>query len=367
MRTPMCRARKTISIYLFGLMVAIGVGMYQQDSSANDSLGFSYAAISFTPDSQKLVFTRCKADDTDCYIHIYDLKTKALSYYRPPKDQNWYAAKFSPSGKQVVFVLAPRVPDAESSAGDSRLYTDWSKSQIAIMDADGRNIRLLTKHSGLKLLPNFSWSGKKVIYVQGEMRKPGAKTMASKWDVFEINLETGVNNQLTGFKFYQIGRPSYLPGDDRFVVHALGPGKIPGVKDAVDSTYLRGFEKNFNNSRVYVFDAKPGAQKLEPLFSQFLNASNPGVDSYGNLYFSAQPSSADRFRLFQSNTKSALHSWYLPNMQPRYTEVSPDGRYWAVISPAAYPDDLNGIHLFEMASDKWETVSDTTVARLINP
>jgi Tol biopolymer transport system component len=358
--------KNTTYIFYISWMIVIGGFMYQQDCSADNSSGFSYAAISFTPDSQKLVFNRCQHQQPDnCNIHILDLKTKALSYYQPPANQEWYAAKFSPSGKHVVFVAAPLSPGYLQGEDKNKVYPDWGNAQIAIMDADGRNVRLLTNTKGYKMAPNFSWSGKKVLYVQGEMRKAGSKSVAAGFDAYEIDLESGNIRQLTDFKLFQMGRPSYLLGDEKFVVEASGPNNISGVDDY--PAYWRNADKKYNNSWVYIFNANSGTQKLERLFGQLVSAASPAVDAQGSLYFHAQPSSVDRFKLFRVDVKGNLISWELPNMQPRYVEVSPDGRRWAVISKAASPDELNGIHVFDLASNKWEEISASAEAHLINP
>lgn len=370
-----CRTQKEIYIFFTGLMLTIGGFMFQQDSNASDSSGFTYAAISFTPDSQKLVFNRSKSNRSDrSYIHILDLKTKALSYYQSPTNQSWYAAKFSPSGKQVVFVMAPRVPGSLPKEDKNQLYTDWGNAQIAIMDADGRNVRLLTNTSGYKMAPNFSWSGKKVLFTQGEMRAPGSKSIAAGLDAYEIDLESGNIQQLTDFKFFQMGRPSYLPGDEQFVAFADGPSKIPGVARSDNPAYWRNAEKKHNNSQIYVFNARSGSQELEPLFSQLFNAGDPVVDAKGNLYFMA--SDGRTLRHYQSMKDGVLRNYsFLSSssqfrgltLQPRYSEVAPDGSHLAVVTGSRNPSDYSGIFLLDFATDRWEEIHVPVEARLINP
>lgn len=373
-----CRTQNTISIFFTGLMLTIGGFMFQQDSSADDSSKFTYATISFTPDSQKLVFNRCKSDRSDrCPIHILDLKTKALSYYQSPVNQSWYAARFSPSGKQVVFVMAPWVPGTLPKEDKNQLYPDWGSAQIAIMDADGRNVRLLTNTSGYKMAPNFSWSGKKVLFTQGEMRAPGSKSIAAGLDAYEIDLESGNVQQLTDFKFFQMGRPSYLPGDEQFVVFADGPSKIPGVAEGDVSTLWKirdAFEKKYNNSQVYVFNARPGSQALEPLFGQLFNAGDPVVDAKGNLYFKA--SDGRTLRHYQSMKDGVLRNYsFLSSssqfrsltLQPRYSEVAPEGSHLAVVTGSRNPSDYSGIFLLNFATDRWEEIHVPVETRLINP
>ncbi|TAN49556.1 MAG: hypothetical protein EPN21_11625 [Methylococcaceae bacterium] len=350
------------------LLFIMGGCMSNTAMPVNDTSAFSYAAISFTPDSQKLVFNRCQESDS-CYIHILDLKTKALSYYRSPADQEWYAAKISPSGEQVVFVMAPMTSGYLPKEDKNRLYSDFGNAQIAIMDANGSNVRLLTHSKGYKMAPNFSWSGKKVIFAQGDMRKPGSKTIASHLDAYEIDLENGHIQRLTNFRFFQMGRPSYLPGDKQFVVDGDGPSKFPGIAENDISTIdiLRAFEKKHRNSQFYIFNVGTEAQALEPKFDQLKGAKSSMADAQGNLYFRAQPSSADRVKLYRSDTKGSLDSWELPNMQLWFSEISPNGRLFAVISRAVYPGDLNSIHVFDLAGGKWEEISLPADANPIKP
>ncbi|MHB0926691.1 MAG: hypothetical protein ACYC1F_09325 [Gallionellaceae bacterium] len=372
--------KKTTATFLIGLMFIIGGFLYQQDSSAEDLSSFSYAAISFTPDSQKLVFNRCQHQQLGtCHIHILDLKSNVLSYYQPPKDQQWYAAKFSPSGKQIVFVMAPLTPGYLPGEDKNKAYPDWGNAQIAIMDADGRNVRLLTNSKGYKMSPNFSWSGKKVVFVQGEMRKPGSKSLAAGLDAYEIDLESGNVRQLTDFRFFQMGRPSYLPGDERFVVTADTPGRIPGVNEK-DIPALweaqRKFDKEHNNSWVHIFNAGTGWQILEPKFDQLKGARSPLVDAQGNLYFNA--SNGRTLRRYRFLKDGELHDFlWLPNtgkfkfggeiLQDRFNEVAPDGSHLAVVTGSNNPRDYSGIFWLNFATDQWEEIHVPMEAHLINP
>lgn len=373
--------KKTTATFLIGLMFIIGGFLYQQDSSAEDLSGFSYAAISFTPDSQKLVFNRCQHQQPgNCNIHVLDLKTKALSYYQPPANQEWYAAKFSPSGKQVVFVLAPLSPGYLPGEDKNKAYPNWGNAQIALMDADGRNARLLTNSKGYKMAPNFSWSGKKVLFVQGEMRKPGSKSLAAGLDAYEIDLESGNVRQLTNFKCFEMGRPSYLPGDEQFVVDIYGLSKMPGVAENDILTLWKvrdAFEKKHNNSQFYIFNTGSGAQVLEPKFDQLKDARSPLVDAQGNLYFDA--SNGRTLRRYRFVEDEGLHDFlWLPNtgkfkyggevLQGRFKEVAPDGSHLAVVTGSSRnPRDYSGIFLLDFATGQWEEIHVPVEAHLINP
>lgn len=372
------RTQKKIYIFLTGLMLIIGGFMSKQDCIADGLSGLSYAAISFTSDSQKLVFNRCQDPQAgNSNIHVLDLKTKALSYYQSPANQEWYAAKFSPSGKQVVFVVAPLTPGYLPGENKNKVYPDFGNAQIAIMDADGRNVRLLTNSKGYKMSPNFSWSGKKVLFVQGEMRKPGSKSLAAGLDAYEIDIESGNIRQLTDFKFFQMGRPSYLPGDEQFVVGADGPSKMPEVaeNDILALWKVRdAFKKKYNNSRIYVFSTSSKSQVLEPLFSQLKGAASPMVDAQGSLYFYASNGRTLRHYRATEGEKLVDFSWLpSPNnfkgisLQDRFREVAPDGSHLAVVTGSKKQNDYSGIFLLDFVIGQWEEIHVPAEAHLVNP
>lgn len=372
-----CRARKAIHILLMSSMLVIGGFIFPRVSSADDSLGVSYAAISFTPDSKKLVFNRCQHQHhRNCSIHVLDLKTKGLTYFQAPENQEWYAAKFSPSGERIVFVSVPLTPGYLPGEDKNKVYPDFGNAQIAMMNADGRNVHLLTNKTSYKMAPNFSWSGKKVLFVQGEMRKPSSKTLAAGLDAYEIDLESGNIRQLTDFKFFQMGRPSYLPGDAQFVVDIFGPTKIPGIAAGDNPTYWRGMNRKHNNSQFYVFGTGSATQVLEPMFDQLKGARSPLVDAQGNLYFDA--SNGRTLRRYRLTKSGELNDYlWLPNtgrfgfggevLQSRFTEVAPDGSQLAVVTGSKNPRDYSGIFLLNFATGLWEEVHVPAKADLANP
>lgn len=336
--------------------------MPQQTAISKEMQTFTYGSPSFTPDSQKLVFDRCQPNH-ECQIHILDLETSKLTYYRPPAGQIWFSGKFSPDGKQIAFVAVPLLAK-DSGYGDR----DWGNAQIGLMDADGRNVRMLTHSHGYKQSPNFSWSGKKVIYVQGELRSPGSKTLAAKNDAFEIDLESGRTRQLTDHKFYQMGRPSYLPGDKSFVVDCVGPS-TRGQVTTESMQYAAKLQKQNHYSEVCRFDLTPTPQELLLLFTDpFFYASAAKVDYASNIYFRAQPNERDRIRVYRSPPDGQLESWVRkPHLQPRGFEVSPDGRFWVEISHPVLDDDLNGIFMLDLTDGNWREIPASGSAQLINP
>jgi len=348
------------------LLVAVAaIARADETQSATANINeFTYGSPSFSPDSRKLVFDRCSSTG-NCAIHILNIETNTLTYLQPPEGQLWFSGKLSPSGQKIVFVVVPLSENGTVMHGNR----DYGHSQIATMDLDGRNFRMLTSGAGYKSAPNFSWSGKKVVFVQGELRTPGSKTLAAKYDAYEIDLETKNIRQITDSKFFQMGRPSYLPSDTGLVVDADAPSRVPGVSD-VEALwrYRIMMEKEYNHSRVNRFDVVKEPSKPALMFGQLVGANSPAIDANGQIYFLAQPSKTAAVRVYRSNASEEFDSWdRKKHLQTRATAVSPNGRFWVEVSRPSLDDDLNGIVMLDLVKGTWREMSANGQAQKANP
>lgn len=348
------------------LLVAVAaIARADETQSATANINeFTYGSPSFSPDSQKLVFDRCTSAGK-CAIHILNITTKTLTYLQAPEDQVWFSGKLSPSGQQIVFVAVPLRENGTVMYGNR----DYENAQIAIMDSDGRNFRMLTSGAGYKSAPNFSWSGKKVVFVQGELRNPDSKSLAAKNDAYEIDLETISVRQITDSKFFQMGRPSYLPSDTALVVDADAPSRLSGVSD-VEALwrYRAKMETKYNHSRVNRFAITKEFGKPALMFGQLVVANSPGIDANGQIYFLAQPSKTEAMRVYRSNASEEFVSWErMKHLQTRATAVSPNGRFWVEVSRPSLADDLNGIYMLDLVDGTWREISANGQAQVINP
>jgi hypothetical protein len=179
--------------------------------------------LSFSYDGKKVLFDRCR--DEGCRIQVYDLETGELAAYQSPANEQWTMARESYDGKKIVFSVIP--------AGEK--YLDLTQMQIAVMDVDGKNYKKLTSGPLPKIYPTFSHSGKKVLYVKaGRIRKQG-RTPASKYDAWEIDIETGKETRLTKFEYMYMNSVCYFPDDERFLYQAEGPFAFPGLEFPKDA------------------------------------------------------------------------------------------------------------------------------------
>jgi hypothetical protein len=343
------------------LSVAVLIGCQMTDKSINAH--HKYANPSFSRDSQKLVFDRY-TNLRDIQIHVLNLNTKVLNHYQSPPGFVWYGASFSPSGEQLTFI---QVPFLEDDVDDKIL--DWNNSQIAIMDANGENLRIMTQGLGIKKAPSFSWSGKKIIYAQSLLRQPPGKTKDVENDVFEIDLDTGVNRQLTNLHFFQMGRPSYLPGDQSFLVNADYPGNIQGVTAKEYFPYMKRLKLKSQDSQVFQFDVMDKSEDINILFGDNLfYANEASIDERGNIYFWAQPAINKKLRLYRLNADGELSSWERNGqLQDVASVISPNGRLWVTISRPAVDGDLDGIYSFDLVEAVWEKIATDGVSQAVNP
>ncbi len=173
--------------------------------------------LSFSHDGKKVVFDRCQNDG--CQIQVYNLETGELAAYRSPKNERWTMGKYSYDGKKITFSVIPK----KTMGG-----LDLGNMQIAVMDADGKNLKKVTTGPGAKLYPTFSHNGKKILYARAKRIREQGQTPAAQYDAWEVNLETGVQEQLTFCEYYYMGNLTYFPDDERFIYYGEMPSSYKG-------------------------------------------------------------------------------------------------------------------------------------------
>jgi Tol biopolymer transport system component len=177
----------------------------------------SISELSFSHDGKKVVFDRCRNDG--CQIQVYDLETGELAAYQSPNNERWTMGKYSYDGKKITFSVIPKKPLGGIDLGEM---------QIAVMDADGKNYKKITTGPGAKLYPTFSHNGKKILYARAKRIRQQGQTPAAQYDAWEVNLETGVQEQLTFCEYYYMGYLSYFPDDERFIYWGEMPSSYKG-------------------------------------------------------------------------------------------------------------------------------------------
>lgn len=215
----------------------------------------------FSPDSKKLYF---EFADTARNVKIgwMDLPTQKVSIFAPQDTQNQLASpKSSADGKQLAIVIKEAVNNFETS-------------QIGVLDLDSNTYRAITKSNTYKQFPSFSQDGKKIIYAQSNRIRESGKTRFSDWDIYETEVNTGIERRLTSFCFFSVGDPFYLNAGEKFIFSGEPsfcnyPVKGRG-QDSPDNR--RNYLTQYQGNTIFVMS---GAEtKLHPFFMN-------GADSHG--------------------------------------------------------------------------------------
>ena len=219
--------------------------------------------ISFSPDGKKILFN-CRNHGKPHTIHVYDLATGELAAYQSPKDETWLHPRYSFDGKRIVFIIMPLIGHKE----------DPANTQIAVMDQEGKNVRKITNTAGLKIYPSFSHSGNKIIFARPDVIRKSGKTPAADYDVYEVDVETGLETRLTYFKFFEMSRPYYFPDDKTFVFWGESPFSYPAIPNsdrnpAIMQKVDKELQSKYKNNSIYVMQANEKELKPYLVMSEY--------------------------------------------------------------------------------------------------
>lgn len=355
-----------LALVLGGLALVLG-GLAMQTQAVK---GDDVRNPRFSPDGKSLIFDRCDPDSPDrCRIHVYNLESKTLGYYLPPPGQTWEHAYYSNAGDKLVFVIMP-IGDRNVDLFTQR-HEVLPKTQIAVMNVDGSNLRVVTNTVGYKGMPAFSHSGKKVIFAQAGTIRDEGKTLAASFDLWEVDLETGAVGLFAGrFKFYQMGLSVYFPDDERVLLSGDSPSSEAVVASGLAKDTWN-FNRRYNNNSVFVL--KRGQAVLAPpLFTDLSGARGAFLDAQGNVFFQADGGSKEGIRIRRVGVDGSRQSWSAPPHRHQQitlfgTAVSRDGRHLAMaLSDGPLRSRNRKIMLLDTASGAWREVVLPREAKQIN-
>ncbi len=330
--------------------------------------------ISFSPDGKKILFDRGHGG-RPWMIHVYDLETAELSAYRSPIGEEWSHAQYSFDGKRIVFQIIPHT-------GHEQEPGYW---QIAVMDPDGKNVRKITNTTGFKVYPSFSHSGRKIIFARADKKRTSGLTPVADYDVYEVDVETGLETRLTQFKFYQMSKPYYFPDDKTFIFWGDTPfsytGTFTGVLPAATEMMYKDLKSKYKGNQIYVMHGNEKELRpyiimpdYEKKFKDYVAGSEyscgPTLSADGSvLIFEAQgykpDGSADWGQFFQYSSDgnhrriTHLHATLIWSQA-----VSPNGDLLAVVLDFA---NMNKIVIYQVKdrTSRMITLPDQA-SRIIN-
>lgn len=227
-----------------------------------------FAVAGFSPDSKKLYLEF--ADVTGkVRIGWMDLATRKVSLFEPQNTQDQlFAASSSADGKQLAIVIKEAEHNFESS-------------QIGILDLQSKTYRAITHGYSYRQFPSFSRDGKKIIYASPNHIRASGHTRFSGWDIYEVDVNTGIERTLTAYCFFSVTYPFYLGDGDKFVFSGEGP--MCNYPSPSNEDYKSYSEKYHENE---IFLRSIGKEEpLEPLFQNGKFSDYPFVTRDDKIFF----------------------------------------------------------------------------------
>lgn len=249
-------------------------------TSAQTAVGIS--RLGFSPDTTRLIFDLCRQQK--CEITVYHLRDRSLHSYRPAAGQFWSSGSYSPDGTKVAFISNDLVAEERSL---------WR--QVSIMNIDGSNIRVITDSRHYKINPSFSHDMKKIIYARaGVTRRTEQRDWIGDWDIFEVDIATGHEHQLTDHQFFSMDRPYYLPEGRRFLFSADGMRKFGDIRtlNPVKQEAPKAYQDRYRGNHIYI--KEPGDPDLSPAFIHGAATTRPRISTDGTrILFTARTNELD--------------------------------------------------------------------------
>ncbi len=314
-------------------------------------IGRDFRDLSIHPNSDELFLVEVNEKKLPEHSRVlrYNLKQNTLQHYVLPEGYAYTDAKISPSGNYIVM---KRVKEVDLK-DETKIRETLSDPEIAIMKTDGTDFRALKLSSGYKHGPILSNDDSKIAYWRGALRPPHSKSLASFFDIWEVDLKTGSDTLFAGnFEFFEGAQMQYLPGDDEILFHAYGP--------RVHAQSMSSYDKRYNHSHTY--KASRGLTTLpEPILTEVYGSALPLIDRAGNLYF--EGAGNDATSLLRKSPQEEIKRWIILRIDFASlfaTAVAPNGAYIAFIYP--FPDTRpsegkRGIGMLDTQISQWGTLS----------
>ncbi len=208
-------------------------------SSEQLSVDGKVVSAAISPDGKNVVYTYTADDKASVWLR--DLESSTNIQIIPPSENRYFELAISPDGRTLYFARvqqpwpAEQRPDiyrvsivggvptkiisqAQGSFGLSpdgtRIsfrrcsYTETDYCSLWIADSDGKNERrILSRPSPVRIGdPEISPDGKTIAFAVGQSRN-----WANEFSLAEVDIETGVEREITQERFFDIRRMAWLP------------------------------------------------------------------------------------------------------------------------------------------------------------
>jgi dipeptidyl aminopeptidase/acylaminoacyl peptidase len=189
-----------------------------------------------------------------------------------------------------------------SCDGKKIVFTGYKErdynGNIYTMNADGSGLRQITKNPDVKNegadsahTPAFSPDGKRIIFLRSAMKRerafPLRGEMDTAWDIYEVNVENGLERRLTHYNFYKTSWPHYLADGKRFIFSGEGPNNTSG-KGPKD---FREYEATYQENFIFIMDGKNN--DLKPALVNGQHSYRPQVSNKDEILFISRTNEMD--------------------------------------------------------------------------
>jgi hypothetical protein len=216
-------------------------------------------------------------------IATYNMETGDVKIFDGGENKMNFAPCFSRDGKRIAYIGARE---------------QGSACNLFVMNADGSDRRQVTRNpaTGLEdtvyvLVPSLSPDGKRIIFLRSERVRerafPLKGEMNCDWDVYEVDVDTGVERRLTYYRFYKALSPHYLADGKRFVFTGEGPYNPQGPGPRNYKEYEDLYGQNF----IFIMDGV--TNELKPAFVNGSNSQYVSVAADDSILFLSRTTGMD--------------------------------------------------------------------------
>jgi len=180
------------------------------------------AEATISPKGDKIVFTSMKDGDPE----VYSMNLNGSNVTRLTHEKGYDGgAFFSPDGRKIIFRASrPKTPDELKAYQE--LVSDHlvrpGNLEIFIMDADGSNMKQITKNGAANFAPFFHPDGKRIIFCSNQ-----DASNPRNFDLYVINTDGSSQERITYFDAFD-GFPMFTRDGKKLVFCSNRNNAKPG-------------------------------------------------------------------------------------------------------------------------------------------
>lgn len=289
------------------------IALAEMDQSCQQSLGaINRVSLSGISANRQLTFEVCSKERCGILVVPDGRESEILLLAQRPSLS--IESNSQGHGEKIVASVVEKGGHGEQS------------SQIALINVSQRTMEIVTSSPELKYFPVMHSTLPMILYAAPKRHRERGVTRFSDWDIFELDLTSGRQTQLTHFEFFLVSAASYANNMD-----VIFSGDAPDTR-LIGAAKLNTLSANLNQSHIYRYDRR--AQQTTIAFSDVHAAIEPRTSGDGEVVVyvvRAKDLSKDRkFQYvivkYQSNKHQQLTQ---PMPIPKGMQVSLDGKYVA--------------------------------------